>query len=84
MNPEKEKAVPSVDSTENGKTRESDYSLTPKGPNVKFIDSPLDPGTEMFMLGALVEAMKVSCISFADRYKILSCVISDCTEANEA
>lgn len=82
--PEKEKSVPSVESTENGKTRESDFSLTPKGSDVKFIDSPLDPGTEIFMLGALIEAMKVARLDFVDRYKILYTVISGCTEANEA
>lgn len=81
--PEKEKSVPSVDSTENGKTRESDYSLPVTGEKVKSAP-PLDLYTEMFMLNVVQKTLRRLYVDKDTRWEILPDLISGCAEANEA
>ncbi len=98
MKEEKETALGAAN-TEDGKSKESESSVSELGEKVKLCKGyggvtypftewhyavpPLDLRTEMFMLDVVRVAMARIRLQSSERYDIISSLIVNCTEANE-
>lgn len=95
MKEEKETAL-GVTSTEDGKSKESEPSVSELTVKVKLAQAMglqsahesktvphLDLRTEMFMLDAVRVAMARTRLQSSERYDIISSLIMNCTEAND-